>query len=66
MYQDTTRTPTPHLLLAASAALALAATFPASPAAAADAPTYSREVAPIFFKNCVQCHRTGETPRCPS
>src|SRR5262245_15468587 len=29
-----------------------------SPTAAA--PTYSRDVAPILFKNCTACHRPGE------
>ena len=25
-----------------------------------EAPTFARDVAPIFFENCVQCHRAGE------
>lgn len=29
-------------------------------AAAADAPTFSKDVAPIFFRHCSQCHRPGE------
>ncbi len=29
-------------------------------AAAATAPTFSRDVAPILHKNCVSCHRPGE------
>ena len=57
MNHTANRTSTATLVLAATLAFALVA---ASPAAAADAPTYSRDVAPIFFKNCVQCHRTGE------
>ncbi len=28
--------------------------------AAADAPTFSRDVAPIFYNRCVSCHRPGE------
>jgi mono/diheme cytochrome c family protein len=28
--------------------------------AAAAAPTFNRDVAPIFYKNCVRCHRAGE------
>ena len=28
--------------------------------AATDAPTYSRDVAPIFFAKCASCHRPGE------
>ena len=51
------RTPTATFALLAALATALVAT---SPAAAADEPTYTRDIAPIFFKNCVQCHRTGE------
>src|SRR5262245_53388329 len=27
---------------------------------AAAAPTFSKDVAPIFYKNCVVCHRPGE------
>ena len=30
------------------------------PMAAAGAPTFSKEVAPILYKNCVSCHRPGE------
>ena len=30
------------------------------PAAAAGAPTFSKEVAPILYKNCAGCHRPGE------
>src|SRR5215210_2941254 len=26
----------------------------------ASAPTYSRDIAPIVFRNCVSCHRVGE------
>jgi hypothetical protein len=29
--------------------------------AAAQAPTFSRDVAPIVYKNCVSCHRPGES-----
>jgi len=29
-------------------------------ALATDPPTFSRDVAPIFFKNCATCHRPGE------
>ena len=28
--------------------------------AAADAPTFTKDVAPVLFKNCVTCHRPGE------
>ncbi len=30
------------------------------PRAAADAPTFSKDVAPVFYKNCANCHRPGE------
>ncbi len=32
----------------------------APPAQAPKAPTYTRDVAPILFKNCTTCHRPGE------
>ncbi len=32
----------------------------APPAQAPNAPTYTRDVAPILFKNCTSCHRPGE------
>jgi len=32
----------------------------ASPAASQSSPTFSRDVAPIFFANCTSCHRPGE------
>jgi hypothetical protein len=45
----------------ASAQLGAQATPPAqTTAASASAPTFSRDVAPIFFKNCTNCHRPGE------
>ncbi len=31
-----------------------------TPAAAAAAPTFSKDVAPILYKNCASCHRPGE------
>lgn len=47
-----------------SAALLLAITIsitaPAAQQAAATAPTYSRDVAPILYKHCTECHRPGE------
>lgn len=30
------------------------------PAANADAVTFNKDIAPIFYKNCVTCHRSGE------
>ena len=32
----------------------------AAPAAPQPVPTFTRDVAPILYKNCVQCHRAGE------
>src|SRR5262245_5367564 len=29
-------------------------------AQSSDAPTFSKDVAPILYKNCVSCHRAGE------
>src|SRR6266576_586742 len=46
-------------ILVATIALASAGTAAAQGAAAA-APTYSKDVAPIFYKNCTSCHRPGE------
>jgi hypothetical protein len=51
--------------LAWTAALGLSAQSPdgtkAHPASGAkDAPTFSQDVAPIIYKNCVGCHRPGE------
>src|SRR5688572_32910985 len=31
-----------------------------APKPATDAPTFTRDVAPILYKNCTQCHRSGE------
>jgi len=31
-----------------------------TPGAAASTPTFSKDVAPIFYKNCTVCHRPGE------
>ncbi|MEE2777375.1 MAG: cytochrome c [Acidobacteriota bacterium] len=46
------------LVVTPLAALSILLALPA--AAAVDAPTFSRDVAPIFFENCAQCHRPGE------
>jgi hypothetical protein len=42
------------------AAVSLHAQAPAKSAAAGNVPTYSKDVAPIFYKNCTSCHRAGE------
>src|SRR4249920_1609031 len=52
-------------LLAAGSFLALAISGSVhagaqAPAAAPAGPTYSRDVAPILYKNCTTCHRPGE------
>src|SRR5687768_13025071 len=31
-----------------------------SPGAASSAPTYSRDVAPVLYRHCTNCHRPGE------
>jgi cytochrome c553 len=51
------------LVLAASysAWVAIEAQAPA----AAVAPTFSRDVAPIMFANCASCHRPGEVAPMP-
>ena len=41
-------------------ALAAVASMAAPAMAQAPAPTYSKDVAPIFYKNCTACHRPGE------
>ena len=52
-----------RVILAVTAALAGSIGFvhaqaPATTAAAV--PTFTKDVAPIFYKNCVSCHRPGE------
>ena len=50
------------LVVATAFAAVLGGSFPVvrAQSAAADAPTYSRDVAPILYKNCTGCHRPGE------
>ena len=43
----------------AAFAAAVAMATPASAQSAA--PTFTKDVAPIFYKSCVKCHRTGES-----
>jgi hypothetical protein len=43
-----------------SAAVAFVVAIWASPASAQQAPTYTKDVAPILFANCTSCHRAGE------
>jgi hypothetical protein len=57
----TTRTPVIALslcVLAGAATVHLGAQAPARESGAV--PTFSREVAPILYKNCTNCHRPGE------
>src|SRR6516162_791630 len=42
------------------AALLIWAATGSVPAVAAGAPTFSKEVAPLLYKNCATCHRPGE------
>ena len=51
------------VLVAAMAAIVLGALIsaaPQDPKSASPVPTYTRDVAPILFKNCTGCHRPGE------
>src|SRR5580765_7767060 len=44
----------------AAALLAAAGLMLSTNAAAADAPTFTKDVAPIMMRSCVQCHRPGQ------
>ncbi|HJZ72252.1 MAG TPA: hypothetical protein VKE51_10955, partial [Vicinamibacterales bacterium] len=55
-----TRTTVAAAALCAVAALASAHLGAQSPAAKSAAPTFSKDVAPILYKNCTNCHRPGE------
>ena len=35
----------------------VAGVLAAAPATAADTPTFTKDVAPIFYKSCIECHR---------
>ena len=43
----------------------LGAQAPATPAAVDAVPTFSKDVAPILYKNCTNCHRAGEVGPMP-
>jgi hypothetical protein len=47
-------------LACAAAAASLQAQQPARSGAGNNVPTFSNDVAPIFYKNCTSCHRAGE------
>ena len=52
----------PMLLVALATTTVAVATIQLTPLAApppADAPTYTKDVAPIFQKKCQECHQTG-------
>jgi hypothetical protein len=52
-----------HLAIGTAAALLAGATLLSAqqtPAPAAEVPTFSKDVAPILYKNCTGCHRPGE------
>src|SRR5215472_11088747 len=45
--------------------LALASLAYSALAAAESAPTFTRDVAPVLYKNCVSCHRSGDIAPMP-
>jgi hypothetical protein len=54
------RTQLMFIALLACLAVALAGISRASASDEKTAPTFTKEIAPIFYKNCVECHRPGE------
>jgi hypothetical protein len=46
--------------LSTTASVPIGAQSPAAPAAATVSPTFNREVAPILYQSCTNCHRPGE------
>ena len=56
---------TNRLMLAAAAFAATLALSGSSLAQTTSAPTFSRDVAPILYKNCASCHRPGEIAPMP-
>jgi hypothetical protein len=55
-----TRTTVAAAALCAAVGLASTRLGAQAPAAKSAAPTFSKDVAPIFYKNCTNCHRPGE------
>ena len=49
-----------HIAASAGVLMALWSAIPAAQQAPPTAPTFNKDVAPIFFGNCTSCHRTGE------
>ncbi|MGC4081164.1 MAG: hypothetical protein QM736_03375 [Vicinamibacterales bacterium] len=41
-------------------------TAPAARAQSGTAPTFAKDVAPILYRSCVECHRPGSSRRCRS
>ncbi len=56
----TTRQTLTAAALCALAVAPLAAQAPSKQMPSSAAPTFSKDVAPIFYKNCTNCHRPGE------
>ena len=54
------RTTVAAAALCAAVGLASVRAGAQSPAGKTAIPTFSRDVAPIFYKNCTNCHRPGE------
>jgi mono/diheme cytochrome c family protein len=52
-------------LLGSLAGLIVAATVRADGPATAGSPTFTKDVAPILYSNCVSCHRTGDIAPMP-
>lgn len=48
------------IVLLAGLAIALTGISHTSASGEKTAPTFSKDIAPIFFKNCAECHRPGE------
>ena len=46
--------------LAAGVVALVASAGAAPPAPAKTAPTFAKDVAPVLYKHCVECHRAGE------
>jgi hypothetical protein len=55
-----TRTTVAAAALCAAVGLASAHAGAQSPVAKSATPTFTKDVAPIFYKNCTNCHRPGE------
>jgi hypothetical protein len=48
------------MLVATTALVSVPVSAQSASTDAAAAPTYTRDIAPIFYKNCTNCHRPGE------